>query len=190
MQLVLGSTSPYKRQLFEQLNMPFAVDDPGIDETAFHQSTVAETVQVVSEAKAKALLLKYVDTDTLIITADVAGELDGKFLGKPVSRQDAVDTIFRYSGRAMYIWTGTSVVHAVTGQIITDVRKAVIHFQPLTREQVEQYVDEKNPLDKGGSIAIEEIEERGFVQSVTGERAAIIGLSLEFIRRTLALDKS
>src|SRR3989338_8733819 len=121
MQLVLGSTSPYKRQLFEQLNMPFAVDDPGIDETAFHQSTVAETVRVVSEAKAKALLPNYADTDTIIVTADVAGELAGKFLGKPTSRQDAIDTILSYSGRAMYIWTGTSVVHAVTGQIITDV---------------------------------------------------------------------
>ncbi len=182
MNLVLGSASPYKRALFEQLDKPFTVVDPAIDELALHQATVAETVRVVSEAKAKAILPQYVGTDTVIVTADVAGELDGKFLGKPTSRQDAIDTILSYSDREMFIWTGTTVVFATTGKLHTDVRKAIIHFQPLTLEQVTRYVDEKNPLDKGGSIAIEEIEERGFVRSVMGERAAIIGLSLDFVR--------
>ncbi|MBI4407128.1 MAG: Maf family protein [Candidatus Kerfeldbacteria bacterium] len=185
MQLVLGSTSPYKRKLFEQLHVPFTVVDSGIDETAFHQLTVAETVRVVSEAKARALLPKYGHTDTVVVTADVAGELDEKFLGKPTSRQDAIDTILSYSDREMFIWTGTTVAFTATEEFHTDVRKAVIHFQPLTLEQVTRYVDEKNPLDKGGSIAIEEIEDRGFVRSITGERAAIIGLSLEFVRTML-----
>lgn len=185
MQLVLGSASPYKRGLFEQLDRPFSVVDPAVDELVLHQATVAETVRVVSEAKAKVLLPNYVGTDTVVVTADVAGELDGKFLGKPTSRQNAIDTILSYSDREMHIWTGTTVAHVYTGAIQTDVRKAVIHFQPLTLEQVTRYVDEKNPLDKGGSIAIEEIEERGFVRSITGERAAIIGLSLEFVRQQL-----
>ena len=185
MQIVLGSTSPYKRQLFEQLHVPFTVTDPGIDETTFHQPTVAETVLIVSEAKIRSLLPHYVGIDTMIVTADVAGELDGKFLGKPSSRQDAIDTILSYSNREMFIWTATSVAFANTGEIKTDVRKATIQFNPLTQEQVEQYVDEKNPLDKGGSIAIEEIEQRGFVQSISGERAAIIGLSLEFVLQQL-----
>lgn len=182
MDIILGSTSPYKRQLFEQLGVPFTVADPGIDETQFHQPTVAETVHIVSEAKARALLPQYTGIDSVIITADVAGELDGKFLGKPTSRQDAIGTILSYSGRAMYIWTATSIAFAKTGEIKTDVQKATIIFQPLTLQQVEQYVDEKQPLDKGGSIAIEEIEDRGFVQSITGERAAIIGLSMEFVQ--------
>lgn len=185
MHLVLGSASPYKRALFEQLGKPFTIADPAIDELAFHQTTVAETVRVVSEAKAKALLPNYVGTDTVIVTADVTGELNGKFLGKPTSRQNAIDTILSYSDREMYIWTATTAARAATGELQTDVRKATIHFQPLTVEQVTRYVDEKNPLDKGGSIAIEEIEERGFVRSITGERAAIIGLSLEFVRRQL-----
>lgn len=162
--------------------MPFTVADSGIDEANFHQTTVADTVRVVSEAKAQALLSNFVGTDTVIVTADVAGELDEKFLGKPSSRQDAIDTILSYSNREMYIWTATSIAFAKIGEIKTDVRKATIQFNPLTQEQVEWYVDEKNPLDKGGSIAIEEIEQRGFVQSITGERAAIIGLSLEFVK--------
>lgn len=186
MKLVLGSASPYKRQLLETLAIPFTTADPNVDEYQFLQATVAESVRVLAELKAKALLESMHDTDTVVVTADVAGELDGKFLGKPTSRQNAVDTILSYSDREMYIWTGTSVAFVKTGEIFTDVRKATIQFKPLTLEQVVQYVDEKNPLDKGGSIAIEEIEDRGFVRSITGERAAIIGLSLEFVRQKLS----
>lgn len=185
MKLVLGSASPYKKQLIEQLQIPFTTADPNLDERKFLQPTVEQTVRVLSELKARALLPDYVATDTIIITADVAGELDGKFLGKPDSRQDAIDTIMSYSGREMYIWTGTCVADAKSGTIHTDVRKAILKYKPLTLEQVTKYVDEKNPLDKGGSIAIEEIEDRGFLESIEGERAAIIGLSLTFIKRQL-----
>lgn len=185
MKLILGSASPYKKQLVAQLGVPFETADPNIDEVALLQSTVEQSVRVIAEAKAKALLPLYAGTDAVLITADVAGELDGKFLGKPSSRQDAIDTILSYSGRTMYIWTGTCVAVAMTGKISTDVRKAEITFNVLTAEQVIKYVDEKNPLDKGGSIAIEEIEDRGFVSKITGERAAIIGLSLEFIKTRL-----
>ena len=189
MQLILGSTSPDKKQLVAQLHVPFTPVDPNVDEGKFLQPIVEQTVRVLAELKVKALLPDYVGTDTLIITADVAGELDGKFLGKPNSRQDAIDTIMSYSGREMYIWTGTSVANAQSGKITTDVRKATISFYPLTREQVIMYVDEKNPLDKGGSIAIEEIEECGFVKTITGERAAIIGLSLEFVQKELCRER-
>ena len=186
MKLILGSASPYKKQLLESLHIPFTVADPNLDEYKFLQPTVAESVRVLAELKAKELLKRTQDVDGVIITADVAGELDGRFLGKPTSRQNAIDTILSYSDREMYIWTGTSIAFVGTGEMLTDVRKATIQFNPLTIKQVTQYVDEKNPLDKGGSIAIEEIEERGFVRSITGERAAIIGLSLEFVRQKLS----
>ncbi len=185
MQFVLGSASPYKKQLVETLGVSFVTADPNIDEIALLQPTVEQSVRVIAEGKAQALLPLYKNTDTILITADVAGELDGKFLGKPSSRQDAIDTILSYSGRTMYIWTGTCVAEAHTGAIATDVRRAEITFNVLTLEQVIQYVDEKNPLDKGGSIAIEEIEDRGFVSNITGERAAIIGLSIDFVRSML-----
>lgn len=185
MRFILGSASPYKKQLVEQLGIAFETADPNIDEIALLQPTVEQSVRVIAEAKAQELLPRYQGTETMLITADVAGELDGKFLGKPSSRQDAIDTILSYSGRTMYIWTGTCVVDAQTSKIATDVRKADITFNVLSPEQVIKYVDEKNPLDKGGSIAIEEIEDRGFVSKISGERAAIIGLSLEFIQSQL-----
>lgn len=73
MKLVLGSASPYKKQLLEQLGVEFTTVDPNIDEAALLQPTVEQSVRVIAEAKARALLPHYANTDTLIITADVAG---------------------------------------------------------------------------------------------------------------------
>lgn len=185
MQVVLGSTSPYKKALLEKLGITFTTADSGVDEKSLHASTVAETVGVLAEAKAQALLPRYAGTDTIIITADVMGELDGKFLGKPDSLVEAKQMLLSYSDRKVFIWCGTSVADAQTGVVQTDIRKATIWFNPLTEKMVDEYSTEQQPLDKGGALAIEEVEQRGWVKEIVGEYDAIIGLSLEFVRHWL-----
>lgn len=186
MQVILGSTSKYKQQLLSEVVADFAVEDSGVDELAFHQSTVEETVRVLAEEKAKAVMNNHRGENVLIITTDVAGDLHGKFLGKPESIDQARRMIQSYSGQDVIIWCGTSVANAATGEMKTDVQKAVVSFNELTEEMIENYLQEKQPLDKGGAIAIEEIEERGFVNNVTGEYAAIIGISMQFVKQQLA----
>lgn len=215
MQLILGSTSPYKRRLLEEAGFDFSVEDSGVDELQFHQDTVQETVRVLAEKKAQAIMARHANDQpvknqstkkqptkaehhvtvntvsssdnepTIIITTDVAGELNGTFLGKPESLQQAEEMIMSYSGREVTIWCGTSVANTNTQEIHTNVVKATLQFNELDPAVVAQYVQEKNPIDKGGAIAIEEIEDRGFVQSVTGEYAAIIGISMEFVQQQL-----
>lgn len=185
--IILGSTSLYKRQLLAQVVKDFTVEDSQVDERAYHQTTVKETVRVLAEEKAHALLAKHRGTNTIIITTDVVGELQGKFLGKPESLHEARDMIRSYSGRDVIIWCGTTITNAATGKMLTDVQKAVISFNGLTDEMIEKYLQDTQPLDKGGAIAIEEIEEQGFVKSVTGEYAAIIGISMQFVKRQLGI---
>lgn len=183
--LILGSTSKYKAQLLHEAGFRFQVEDSEVDELAWHEITVAETVRVLAIKKAEAVMQRHRGEVVVIITADVAGELDGKFLGKPDNLEHAKQMIASYSGRAVSIWCGTSVAWANTGEIKTNVVEAVVEFNALTAEQIDNYIAEKNPIDKGGAIAIEEIEQRGFVKRVTGEYAAIIGLSLDFIQGML-----
>lgn len=187
MQIILGSTSPYKKQLLAQLGVQFSTADSGLDEERYHQATVRDTVRTLSELKAQQLLHNYTGTETLIITADVAGELDGKFLGKPKSLEQARTMLTSYSDRAVNIWCGTTVANSKTGVCETDVRVATIHFNNLTSYMIEQYLQSQNPLDKGGALAIETVEHLGWVKQITGEYNAIIGLSLEFI--TIQLKK-
>ncbi len=183
--IILGSTSQYKQKLLSELVPEFSVEDSGVDELLHHQATVAETVRVLSEKKAEAVMRNHQGENVLIITTDVAGDLHGQFLGKPESIDEARKMIQSYSGQDVIIWCGTTVANATTGEMKTDVQKAVVSFNELTDDMIENYLQEKQPLDKGGAIAIEEIEERGFVKSVTGEYAAIIGISMQFVKQQL-----
>ena len=185
MQLVLGSASPYKQALLREAGYDFTVAAADINEDQFLQATVAETVRVIAQEKARVLLSQYVQSDTVIITADVVGELDGQYLGKPASLEQARQWLHAYSGRVVHIWCGTTLAQARTNKIITDVRCADVLFGELSTEQVETYLSETQPLDKGGALAIEEAERRGWVKTITGEYAAIIGLSLEFIKQRI-----
>lgn len=183
MQLVLGSASPYKQALLREAGYDFSVVAADINEDQFVQTTVAETVRIIAEAKARVLLPQYANSDTTIITADVVGELNGQYLGKPASLEQARQWLHAYSGRVVHIWCGTTLAQARTKKIVTDVRCADVSFSELSTEQIETYLSETRPLDKGGALAIEEAERRGWVKTITGEYAAIIGLSLEFIKQ-------
>ncbi|MDP3970449.1 MAG: Maf family nucleotide pyrophosphatase [bacterium] len=185
MKIILGSTSPYKKQLLEEAGFEFVIEDSGLNEEKHHQDTVRDTVQVLAELKAKKILKKHPSEDAIIITTDVAGELDGNFLGKPKSVEEAIKMIMSYSGREVLIWCGTSIANARTREIKTQVVKATVHFNHLEQTTIIDYVHDKNPLDKGCAIAIEEIEGRGFVKEITGEYAAIIGISMQFVFQQL-----
>jgi septum formation protein len=183
--VVLGSASPYKQALLRSAGYIFTVAAADITEDQFIQPTVAETVRIIAEEKARALLPRYVASDTVIITTDVVGELDGHYLGKPASLEQAQQWLLSYAGRTVRIWCATSLADARTGQIITDIRWVDVVFGNISAEQIGQYLRETSPLDKGGALAIEEAERRGWVKLITGEYAAIIGLSVDFIRQQL-----
>ena len=186
-QLILGSTSPYKHDLLQEAGYDFIVEDSGLDERSNHLHTVADTVEHLARLKAEAVLAEHEGDDVVVISTDVAGELAGEFLGKPDSLEQAYEMIMSYSGKLVYVWCGTAIGYSATGEVEVDLRRADIQFASLNPAEVQEYVDEMEPIDKGGAIAIEEIEERGFITSITGEQEAIIGISMEFVRDELPL---
>lgn len=185
MHIILGSTSPYKKQLLASLGLEFTVQDSQLDERKYHQATVRETVKTLAELKAKQLLPQYRNSDTIIITTDVAGELDGKFLGKPQDLAEAKKMLLSYSNRVVTIWCATTIVHGNVQELHTHVEEALVTFNVLTEKMIDDYIQQQQPLDKGGALAIEEVEQRGFIKNIKGERAAIIGLSLAFVLKYL-----
>ncbi len=191
MQLVLGSSSPYKQALLRKAGYTFIVDPADVAEDSFLQATVVETVRVLAEVKAKALLPKYLSTETVIITADVLGEFNHEHLGKPGSLELARQWLQSYSGNTVKIWCGTSIAYAQTGIIHTDVRCAEIFFKKISSTQIDDYLSKdyycsiSSPLHKSGAIGIEEAERLDWVETISGEYAAIIGLSLQFIQSEL-----
>ena len=87
-QLVLASTSPFRRELLARLGLPFETADPGTDETAEDGETPTATALRLSEAKARAVAARY--PAALIIGSDQVACLDGKVFGKPGNHENAV----------------------------------------------------------------------------------------------------
>ena len=184
--LVLASTSPHRRALLSRLAVEFTAADPPVDEAPYQErARSAETlVRTLAEAKARALVSKY--PLSLIIGADQCAELDGAILGKPGTVQGAVEQLERMAGRTHRLVTGVCVLDASTGhsQVHVDIHRLTL--RPLTRSQIERYVQLDEPLWCAGSYKIESLGVALFERIEGHDSTAVIGLPLMRLTQMLA----
>ena len=127
--LVLGSTSPYRRELLGRLGLPFEVAAPGVDEAALPGERPAQTALRLAEAKARAVAARY--GDALVIGSDQVADCDGAPVGKPGDRQRAIAQLRRLSGRTVVFHTGVALVDARSGRCRSDLVDVASTFRVL-----------------------------------------------------------
>lgn len=176
--IVLASTSPYRRQLLQQLDIPFETHAPGVDEDAFKNQGLepSELAKLLAQKKAEALAELF--PDALIIGGDQVAEIDGECLSKPGTPEKACQQLKRLSGQAHRLWSALAVHEPKTGRTEVSLEKHTLTFRPLSDIQIEKYVALDKPLDCAGSYRI---EGRGIAlfSSIEGsDYTAIIGLPL------------
>jgi MAF protein len=152
-QLVLASTSPFRRSLLEKLAVPFIIDAPDTDETPRVDETPAMLVRRLAEAKARDVALRH--SNALVIGSDQVASIDGQVVGKPGNRENAIAQLSRASGQDVTFYTGLCLLDSVTGHAQTEVEPFSVRFRPLTREQIERYVDHEQPFNCAGSFKSE-----------------------------------
>ncbi len=177
-ELLLASTSPYRRELLARLGLPFRVRGPLLDEEGLKQAAGPRTPSALAEylARAKALSLIDVEPGALIIGGDQLAEVDGTILGKPGTAGAAVEQLLRLAGRSHRLITALAVAHQ--GIVRVHVDTAVLHMRRLRREALERYVAADRPLDCAGSY---KLEARGIVlfeRVEAADQTAITGLPL------------
>ena len=184
--IVLGSTSPYRKQLLQQLQIPFVTASPVYDEVIDQQ--VAPTLMVKYLAQKKAESLQKYFPDSLIIGADqVFVDPRGRILSKPETAEQAVEQLRSMSGRSHTFYTGLSVLDARTGEALIDVVTFTVTLRRLEVEEIRSYVQRENPLDCAGSFKIEGLG-IALMESMEGsDYTSLIGLPLirltDFLRR-------
>lgn len=152
-QLVLASTSPFRRSLLEKLAVPFIIDAPDTDETPRVGESPAMLVRRLAEAKARDVALRH--SGALVIGSDQVASVDGQVAGKPGNRENAIAQLTRASGRDVTFYTGLCLLDSVTGHVQTEVEPFTVRFRTLTREQIERYVDHEQPFNCAGSFKSE-----------------------------------
>jgi septum formation protein len=180
--IILASQSPRRKQLLEWAEVPFDIIVKETDESYPEGLTIDEIA--VHIARNKALAIKSsVSGNIPIVAADTIVVLQGRLIGKPKDRQDAVNILSSLSGKQHQVITGVVILHNV--KEIAFAETTEVHFHELSLAQIEFYVDNYKPYDKAGAYAIQEWIGVVGIKSVTGDFYNVMGLPVSRVVQAL-----
>lgn len=181
MQIILASSSPFRRALLERLGLPFGSESPDLDETRLAHESPESMVLRLSEAKAAVIAGR--QPDALVVGSDQAAVLDGRILGKPGTHPQAVSQLATCSGREVIFYTGLCVLGRNLHQTHLDRTRVV--FRELSHEEIERYLILEQPYQSAGSFKIEGLGVSLFESVHSEDPTALIGLPLIALCRLL-----
>ncbi|MCD4559149.1 Maf family protein [Lelliottia nimipressuralis] len=151
--LVLASTSSYRRALLEKLGIPFECAAPVADETPHHAESPRHLVLRLAQEKAQSLAARY--PNHLIIGSDQVCVLDGEITGKPHTEENARLQLMKARGTIVTFYTGLALYNSATGHLQTECEPFDVHFRHLSDQEIEDYVRKERPLNCAGSFKSE-----------------------------------
>lgn len=175
--IILGSNSPRRKQLLEQIGIHFTVDAPtGVNEVYPHDTPLVEIPVYLSQLKAKA----YTDTHnmqrTLLITADTVVIAGNKVLGKPHTPDEARKMLEALSGNTHIVTTGVTIT--TESKTVSFGVSTTVQFAELTPEEISYYIDKYHPFDKAGAYGIQEWIGCIGVERIDGSFYNVMGLPI------------
>lgn len=174
--IYLASGSPRRRELLQQIGVPFEVIRADLDETVAAGETPIGYVTRLAAAKADAGWLRSRGLrQAPVLAADTAVILDGKILGKPKDKDDAMTMLRLISGRTHEVLTAVAL-RTETGTHVK-VSRSSVTFRPIAAEEALRYWDSGEPRDKAGAYAIQGYA-AVFIADVKGSYSGVMGLPL------------
>ena len=175
-QLVLGSSSIYRRELLQRLQIPFEVFNPEIDETPLVDEISEVTALRLAAAKARVVAGTY--PNALIIGADQVAVLDGIQLGKPLNHINATRQLQFIRGKEVVFHTALGLFNSPKGSMQTRLVSSHVKFRKLSDRQIENYLTKEQPYHCAGSAKSEGLGIVLIERMASEDPSALIGLPL------------
>jgi septum formation protein len=175
-QLILGSTSRYRRELLERLRLPFDVRSPEVDETPLPGEPPAALAQRLALAKARAVAAAH--PEAVVIGSDQVADLDGRPIGKPGNHQRATEQLRAMSGKQVVFQTAVAVVCLATGFEAQALAPVTVRFRELSDAEIEHYLRAEQPYDCAGSAKSETLGIALLDAIESDDPTALVGLPL------------
>lgn len=175
-QIVLASTSPFRRELLARLGLPFETAAPDTDESPLPGESPEATALRLSEAKAKAVADRF--PGALIIGSDQVAVLDGKIFGKPGTHERAVEQLRTMRGRTVNFFTGLCLYNAATGRAHVRGIPTLVTFRQLADSEIENYLRREQPYNCAGSAKSEGLGIAVIAAMEGTDPNALVGLPL------------
>lgn len=183
-QIILASTSKYRRALLARLGLPFEVAAPGVDETPLPNEPPQETSRRLAEAKAKAVAERF--PEAIVIGSDQVAVLDGLVLDKPGNHGNAVRQLKAMRAKEVVFHTALCLYHAASGRAQTRVVPYYVRFREYSDAQIERYLELEQPYDCAGSARCEGLGIALIAEMRGSDPNALIGLPLIALTEMLA----
>jgi septum formation protein len=185
-QLVLASSSPYRRALLERLGCPFVIDVPDIDEARLPAESPAALVVRLSQEKARAVAARH--TDALIIGSDQVALFGSTILTKPGSPERAIEQLTLMRGATAHFLTGICVHNSRTNRDRAAIERYAVTFRSLTDAAIARYVERDRPFDCAGGFRSEGLGIALFERLEGDDPTSLIGLPLIRLVAMLAAE--
>lgn len=181
--LILGSTSPYRRELLERLRLPFEVQRPEVDETPLDGEIPVALAQRLAMAKAQAVAQRF--PQAIVIGSDQVADLHGEPLGKPGNHANAVKQLQRMRGQTVVFQTAVAVVCQATGFAQCELAQVKVVFRDFSDESLQHYLHTEQPYDCAGSAKSEGLGIVLLARIDNQDPTALVGLPLLLTCRLL-----
>lgn len=181
--IILGSNSPRRKELLGGLDIDFQVDTRNTFEEVYDPSTPQEQIpEVLSEGKSYGFH-RPLDDDEILITSDTLVLCGDRVMGKPGSREEAIDMIRYLSDRNHKVITAITLRDKDHCKTLSDT--ALVHFKALSDSEIEYYVDTYKPFDKAGAYGIQEWIGYMGIDKIEGSYFTIMGLPVHLVYQEL-----
>lgn len=173
--IYLASSSPRRRELLNQIGLPYKVLSLDVDENLPPGLSPAEQVTTLAWRKAEAAA-RQVESG-VVIAADTVVALGDKVLGKPDDESGSLAMLKQLQGKTHQVYTGLTLWRLPDGPVLTDFECTGVHLRRIGREELERYVKTGEPADKAGAYGIQG-RAAVFVSGIEGCYFNVVGLPL------------
>lgn len=186
--IILASASPRRKELFRQIGLDFEVVVSETDETVSQELGPWETVEELSARKALAVW-NQLETKSVVVGADTVVALEGKILGKPGTRERAIEMIKLLRGKEHFVYTGVTILFpakepgAYLRRTFHEATKVCVG--PISDGEILEYTQSGEPLDKAGAYGIQGLFAR-FITRIEGDYNNVVGLPVGRLYRELS----
>jgi len=183
MQLILASKSPRREELLRRAGFSFETRASHVDEIRHAGETAEEFTCRIAGDKARAVAA-FAQPGDLVLGADTVVVVDGQILGKPASSDDAERMLGQLAGRTHRVITGVCLIVGPDRVEALKSEVTLVTFAPLDEQEIRDYVQSGEPMDKAGAYAIQGLASK-FVTRIEGSYSNVVGLPIHLVNEIL-----
>ncbi len=175
MKIILASASPRRKELLQQIGWDFQIQVSDIEEI-ITKKIPHEIVEELSYQKAMHVREQIIneDEDFCIIGADTIVASGERILGKPESKEKAIEMLGILQNNSHYVYTGVTLCYG-KNEVHTFYEATKVSFYPMNEKEIEEYVATGEPMDKAGAYGIQGFGAK-YIRQIVGDYNNVVGL--------------